>query len=236
MAQEFRISEIKYGQTLTPVNEEQVAFYKREFAAGRAVAPILVDANMALLEGRHRLEAAKSLNLKTISGDFHIATPLDLPGRKEIAAAISAATAGLARNIKIVDRRDPASIRTELENFQHRRGLLEKDRAYCAASVVEVTGKLVALRALKKKYATLAETAPHYGRAVDEAAGKIAKLEPDLAFAKDRESRLQKIVDSIDKQIENFLAHTPGKGFPTNAGLLQEANEIKKMERELAAL
>jgi hypothetical protein len=154
--------------------------------------------------------------------------------REEITTAISAATESVKPNV--VDRRDPVSLRNELANMQVRHDLQEKDRQYCAASVVEVTGKLVAQQKLLEKYQKLVVKQPHYERGIEDLKLTIRKLGRDLDFAKDRESRLTKIVDSIKKQIKEFLEHTPGKGFPSNAQMLKDHESVQQMEKELAAL
>jgi hypothetical protein len=230
----MQVSEIIYRESpANPINPARVEFYKGEFRAKRDVEPILVDENQVLVGGVHRLSAAKALGHKTIAVESHVQTPLDLHGRKGIADAISQATESVKP--KFVDRRDPVGLRNELANFQVRHDLQEKDRQYCAASVVEVTGKLVAQQKLLAKYEKLVVKQPHYQSGIEDLKLRIRKLQRDLDFAKDREARLTKIVDSIKKQIVGFLAHQP-EGFPSNAQLLKEAAEVKNMERELAAL
>ncbi len=78
MTQEFKVSEVKTAAR--PLDEAQIAFYRGEFEAGRAVAPIVIDGNFNLIDGTHRLAAAKQLGRKTIIGEFfHVASPLDHP-------------------------------------------------------------------------------------------------------------------------------------------------------------
>lgn len=232
---QHQINEIKYQEnTWNPLNAERVAFYKAEFAAKRDVAPIEVDAEMNLVEGRHRLEAAKALGHKTIAAVLHIASPMDLPGRQAIADAINRDAKERTKNVKVVDRREAPTVRAELENLQRRGAAQEAERAAAAQSVVTLTGRLVQLRKLKKQYEKVTETQPRNRSLIEEADTKITAGEQNLALAKKNEERLTKIVASINTQIEDFLKASPGKGFPTNAAFLKESAELQKMERELA--
>ena len=164
----------------------------------------------------------------------HIATPLDLPGRKAVADAIDAVGRERAKQIKIVDRREPASIRTELQNFQRRGSAQEVDLVSSQQYVVQLTGRLVSLRKLKKQYEKVTEAQPRNRRLIEEVDTKISAGENSLTVAKKNEERLARIVASINTQIENFLKASPGKGFPTNEKLLADHAEVKKLERELA--
>jgi hypothetical protein len=232
---QFQVSEIKYQEnTWNPLNAERVAFYKTEFAAKRDVAPISVDEEMNLVDGRHRLAAVKELGHKTIAGDLHIMTPLDLPGRKAVADAIDASSRERAKQIKIVDRRDPASVRTELGNLQRRGAAQESDLSGAQQYVVQLTGRLVSLRKLKKQYEKVTEAQPRNRSLIEEVDGKISAVEQNLTVAKKNQDRLTRIVASIAEQVTGFLAQSPGKGFPSNEKLLADHTEVKKLERELA--
>jgi hypothetical protein len=231
----LNVDEVVFEQhPLRPVNSARVDFYKKELEHGREVAPILVDENNMLVDGVHRLVAHQLLGQKTIAAERHIPTPLDLPHNKAIADTISALAKASLANVKFVDRRVASSVHCELANKKNQLRLQEEDQTKDEQTIVKITGKLVSLRALNKKYRSLLDKSPHYAGLVDETSLKISGLESDLAFWKKDLDRVTRIVDSLKKLLKEFLAQTPGKGFPTNGEMLVADDELKKLEREAA--
>ena len=166
----------------------------------------------------------------------HITTPFDLPGRKEVADAISRATKEAVARVPFVDRRNASSLRCEFENFKGRLHGQEADRVKAEQAIVKFTGRLVDLRKLLKKYQELAAKSPQYSQRVDETASKITTVESELAFHKKDLERVSRIIDSIKKLMKQFLADTPGKGYPTTAEMLRDQDELRKLEAEAADL
>lgn len=233
MTQEFKVSEVKTAER--PLDDAQIAFYRGEFEAGRAVAPIVVDGNLNLQDGTHRLAAAKQLGHKTIRGEFfHVASHMDLPNNQKIADAISAATKEAVARVPFIDRRQASQIRCELGTRKAQIAGQEEDQVKAEQTIVKLTGKIAALRPLLKKYQQAMPKQPHYSGLVDETAKKIATLESDLAFWKKDLDRVTRILASHKKLMAEFLSQTPGKGFPTNGEMLVADDELKKLEREAA--
>jgi chromosome segregation ATPase len=235
MSQTLKIEELNTREhTLVQLDEKTVQRYVDDFDAGREVPPVSIDTERNVVDGCHRLAAAKRLGRKTIEVVPHIMTPLDLPGRKAIADGINRDAQQRTKNVKVVDRREAPTLRAELANLQHRGAAQETERAAAAQYVVTLTGRLVQLRKLKKQYEKVTETQPRNRALIEEVDTKITAGEQNLAQAKKNEERLTKIVASINTQIEEFQKASPGKNFPTNAEFLKEAADLQKMERELA--
>jgi hypothetical protein len=231
----LNVDEIVYQESsVRPLNSDRVAYYKKEFEQGRDVPPILVDNNLMLVDGAHRLTAARLLGHDTISAQLHIQTPLDLHNRAGIADAISRATTNALSRQPFVDRREASSIRVQVSNKKSQIAAQEGEQQKAEQYIVKLTGQLVSLRALDKKYRKLLDKSPHYAGLADETSLKIRRLEGDLEFAKKDLARIERIVASHKKLLAEFLSQTPGKGFPTNAELLEQQNEIKKLEAEAA--
>ena len=227
------VDEVIYEQR--PVNSDRVAFYKKEFEQGRDVPPILVDDSRRLVDGIHRLTAARLLKHKTISAERHIATPLDLYSRAAITDAISAATKEAVSRIPFIDRRQASAIRCELASRKNQIRLQEEDQTKAEQIIVKLTGQLASLRKLEKKYRGLVGKSPHYSGLVDETSMKIRRLDSDLEFWEKDLDRVLRIIASHKKLLDEFLAQTPRKGFPTNAEMLVADDELKKLENEAAS-
>jgi len=229
----LNVDEIVYDQTRT-VNSDRVAHYKKEFEQGREVSPILVDDTNQLVDGIHRLTAARLLKHKTIAAERHVATPLDLYNRSAITDAISRATTEAMARVPFVDRRQASEIRNQLRVKQAQIEGNEAEQTKTEQIIVSLTGKVAALRPLLKKYQAGLAKQPHYAGLVDETSLKMSNLERDLVFWKKDLERVTRIVVSQKKLLKEFLAQTPGKGFPTNGELLEQQDELRKLEREAA--
>jgi molecular chaperone DnaK (HSP70) len=231
---QLNVDEIVYNESFRTLDSKRVDYYKKEFEQGREVPPILVDENLVLMDGIHRLTAARLLKHKTISAQRHIQTPLDLHSRSAITDAISAATKQAVARIPFIDRRNASDIRCQLTNKKNQIRLQEEDQVKAEQTIVKLTGKIAALQTLLKRYRKLVEKQPHYAGLVDETSLKIRTFEADLEFWKKDLDRVTRIVDSLKKLLKGFLAQTPGKGFPSNGEMLAADDELKKEEREAA--
>jgi hypothetical protein len=229
---QLNVDEIVYNESFRTLDSKRVDYYKKEFEQGREVPPILVDENRVLMDGIHRLTAARLLKHKTISAERHIQTPLDLHSRSAITDAISAATKQAVARIPFIDRRNASDIRCQLASKKNQIRLQEEDQTKAEQIIVKLTGQLVSLRKLDKKYRALVGKAPHYSGLAEETSLKIRRLEADLEFWKTDLARVSRIVASHKKLLAEFLSQSPGKGFPTNGELLQQQDELRKLEAE----
>jgi hypothetical protein len=228
----LNVDEILQDSGLRPLNSDRVAHWKKEFEQGREVPAILVDENLVVVDGNHRLTAARLLKHKTIAAERHIATPFDLNGRQKIADAISAATKEAVARVPFIDRRNAIEIRSQLACKKNQLRLQEEDATKAEQYIVKVTGQIAALQTLLKKYRKLLDKSPHYAGLVDETSLKIGRLEHDLAFAKKDLDRIEGITTSLKKLIKEFLSLTPAKGYPTNGEMLVADDDLKEAERE----
>lgn len=215
-----------------PLNSDRVAHWKKDFEQGREVPAILVDENLVVVDGRHRLTAARLLKHKTIAAERHIATPLDLHNRSAIADAIGAATKEAVSRIPFVDRRNASEIRCQLACKKNQIRLQEEDKSKAEAIITKLTGQLVSLKALEKKYKKSLDKQPHFAGLVDETSLKIRRIEADLEFWKKDLDRITRILKSHKKLLTEFLSQTPGKNFPTNGEMLVADDDLKKAESE----
>jgi|HubBroStandDraft_1064217.scaffolds.fasta_scaffold00047_11 hypothetical protein len=132
------------------------------------------------------------------------------------------------------DYRDPVAIKHELKNREAQIQLDEDTLAKTSRSVVVATGKLAALRKLRKEHAKNAETQPtceSYLRDIDV---KIERQEEAVADLTAHEARLGRIVDAKKKLLSDFLRQTPHKKLKTNKELLADHGVIRKLRDELA--
>ncbi len=229
---QLNVDEILQDSGIRPLNSDRVAHWKKEFEQGRDVPAILVDGNLVVVDGNHRLTAARLLKHTTIAAERHIATPLDTNGRQKIADAISAATKEAVSRIPFIDRRNASEIRFQLACKKNQIRLQEEDQTKAEQYIVKVTGQIAALQTLLKKYRKLLDKSPHYAGLIDENSLKVGRLEHDLAFAKRDLERIQRILKSHKKLLAEFLSQTPAKGFPTNGEMLVEDDDLKKAESE----
>lgn len=231
----LNVDEIVFQESFRTLDSKRVDFYKKEFSAGREVPPILVDENLVLMDGIHRLTAARLLGLKTIAVERHVQSPMDLHNRVKIADAITAATKEAVARVPFIDRRQASEIRCQLLNKQNQIKANEEEQNKTEQIIVSLTGKIAVLQPLLKKYRAGLAKQPHYAGLVDETSLKITNLERDLVFWKKDLGRVTRIVESQKKLLKEFLSQTPGKGYPTNGELLQQQDELRKLEREAAS-